>query len=401
MKKQLSLYYFLFFFATAIWSPFRNIYFATEGYSGAEIGLIGAVGSVMGILTAPLLGFVSDRARDYRTLLQWSVVLVATTINGFLFSDYFAAILVTQIVIAMLGAPLIPVVDSVAIDQSTKQGYRYGDVRVWGAVGWTVMMFMSGYIVTHWLNSNYKLTFPIYTVLVIGLFFVVRSLPPIARTSEVKHHVRAETRVLLRRKSFLAFTFVSMLSNVLVAVNEAFLPVYFQRMNFPMEFVTWNFAAAALIEIPLFIVVAKLIRRYSLMYFMIAGMFTYTLKYALMHVFNDRFPALITLQLLDGIALVLVLSASLEIVNLLAGDNVKATAQTFYGAIIGIGGLAGIIGNLAGGYLIDHAFDRIFFYLSLGAFATTVLFLLFPGRNHYKIPTHSAILDNDDLPHSS
>lgn len=382
MKFTLSMYYFLFFFAVAAYVPFRNLYFDAAGFTGAELGLIGAVGSVMGILTAPLLGLISDAAKDYRSLIKLSVILSAFVINGFLFTDYLWPILLTQVVMAIFSAPLMPIVDAVAVEQAPNYNYTYGQVRLWGAAGWTVMMVIAGYVFN---KIGYTYIFPAYTILSLGLFFIVGRFPKLNRPKHTRQHVREGAKILIKNRSFIAFVSICMLMSTLITINEAFLPIYYKKLNYPLEFVTWNFAVAALVEIPMFVLVSKLIKRYSLILFMIIGMFTYSIKYFIMG-FAPEVAWLIALQVLDGIALVCTLSAAIEVVNLIAPANVKATAQTLYGAIAGFGGIGGIVGNLVGGKMMDvYEPTVLFMVMGIIGFGITVLFLLFPNKSKYRL----------------
>jgi MFS family permease len=382
VKIKLSLYYFVFFLAAGTYFPFLSLYLKSEGFSGSEIGLIMAAGSVVGIFTNPILGMVSDASKDYRSLIKLSIVLSALCINGFLLSDYLLPVLLTQIVVAVLSAPMVPIVDAIALEQAPNHGYTYGQVRLWGAAGWTVMTFIAGLIFE---TIGFKYIFPAYSLFLMGLLVIVFTFPQLERPKLSNRNIKDGIKVLMTSRAFVWFVILSMFNVSLIAMNMTYMPIYYEQLGYPMSFVGWSFGMAALIEVPLFILVAKWIRRHGLIPFMIIGVFTYALKYFLMG-FAPPAWLFIGLQLLDGIAFVFTVSAAMEIVNLLAPVNLKATAQTLFGSIAGIAGVAGIIGSLVGGFIIDQQGPQFLFWLMGGVgFIISILFMLFPNKKTYRI----------------
>lgn len=276
----------------------------------------------------------------------------------------------------------MPIVDAIAVDQAPKYGYTYGQVRLWGAASWTLVTFSAGWV---YKQIGFDYIFPMYSILSIALLIIVFKFPNVQREKQHRSQMKQGIRALITNRRFIWFTFLGMINAVLIAINSAFLPIYYERLGYPLEFVGWNFGMAALIEIPMFILVAKLVKKHNLMLFMISGVFVFALKYFLMG-FAPPAWLLIGLQLLDGIGFVLTISAVMEIVNLLSPDNVKATAQTLFGSIAGIAGLAGIFGNLIGGFMMDHQGPQFLFWTMGGVgFALTLLFILFPNKQSFRM----------------
>src|SRR4051794_22759009 len=58
---QGASYYFGLYAASAAYLPFLTVSFARRGLSGAEIGLLAAVGPLMALLVAPTLSALADR----------------------------------------------------------------------------------------------------------------------------------------------------------------------------------------------------------------------------------------------------------------------------------------------------------------------------------------------------
>lgn len=377
MRAKLSSYYFMFFFAAGAFYPFLSLYLKSKGFSATEIGYVFAVGALVGIFVQPLVGMLSDAAHDYRNLIKLSVVLSAICVNGFLLSDHIIIAVLSQVVLVILMAPLMPVVDSIAVDQAPIHNYTYGQVRLWGAISWTIMNVVAGLIFKH---VGFDAIFPTYSILSIFTLIIVFRFPKIDRPKHVRAKVREGVKALIRNKLYLYFVFLGMLASILVAMNGAFLPIYYSKLGYPIELVGWNFAAASIVEIPLFIYIAKRVHRKNLVLLITLGALSFAIKYGLMG-FAPPAPILIGLQALDGIGFVLTISAVMEIINLLTPDNVKATGQTIYSSIGG--GVAGVVGNLVGGFVIDHQGPQILFWsMGVVGLLLVVAYALFPLHQH-------------------
>jgi MFS family permease len=382
MKAKLSSYYFMFFFAAGALFPFISLYLKSKGFSATEIGYVFACGSLIGIVAQPLIGILSDAAHDYRNLIKLSVVLSAICVNGYFISDNLILVIVIQVIMVILMAPLMPVVDSIAVDQAPAHGYTYGQVRLWGAFSWTIVNLVAGLF---FKRVGFDYIFPAYSILSIFTLIIVFRFPKIDRPKHVRSKVREGVKTLVRNKLYLYFVFLGMIASILVAMNGAFLPIYYSKLGYPIELVGWNFAAASIVEIPLFMYVAKRVHRKNLVLLITLGALAFAVKYGLMG-FAPPAPILIGLQALDGVGFVLTISAVMEIINLLTPDNVKATGQTIYSSIGG--GIAGVVGNLVGGFIYDHQGPQVLFWAMGGVgLLLVVAYALFPLHIHEEEPT--------------
>jgi predicted MFS family arabinose efflux permease len=187
---------------------------------------------------------------------------------------------------------------------------------------------------------------------------------------------------VLSKGSLGLFILISLLISSIVTINFSYLPIYFQKMNYPINLVGWNFTVAACVEIPLFWLSAKVSEKLGLFLMLLTGTLAYSLKYLFMG-FAPPVGIIIGLQTLDGVAFAFYYSAAVEIINLMAPKRAKATAQTLFGAA---SGLAGIIGNLVGGFIIENQGAQFLYWvMSAVGLLATLLFFLFSRKSAYRL----------------
>jgi hypothetical protein len=67
-----------------------------------------------------------------------------------------------------------------------------------------------------------------------------------------------QAKEVISHKRFLDFIGICLLVNLSIAINFSFLPIYFKEMGFNKAWIGTTYAIAAIIEVPMFWVSAKL-----------------------------------------------------------------------------------------------------------------------------------------------
>jgi PPP family 3-phenylpropionic acid transporter len=372
LKKKISMFYLLLYLGLGSFMPFMSLFLHERGFNGGEIGMILAAGSLTGIVAQPVFGLINDASRDYRTLLKVTSLLSAIVVFGFFFSESFAPMIFTAIVFSFLNTPAAPIVDSIAVERGHTFGFSYGQVRVWGAIGFAFITVIAGYVFS---AIGFQYIFAAYAIFAVLMFLMIFTFPRLERPERTGAFGREVIVSLFSNFRFVLFVAISLLITASVTMNFSYLPIYFQKLNYPVELVGWNFTIAAVVEIPLFWLSSKIIRRLGVFPILAIGTCAYAVKYIIMG-FAPPVGVVLGLQALDGLAFAFYFSAVVEIVNMMAPEQGKATAQTVFAAA---GGISAIIANIVGGLIIDNQGPQFLFSLMGGiGLLATLLFFLFP-----------------------
>jgi PPP family 3-phenylpropionic acid transporter len=371
LQLKLSSVYLLFYMGLGAYAPYLSLYLHDRGISGSQMGLILALGSLAGIVSQPLFGLLNDRSKDYRSILRWISLLSAVVVLALVPDQGLTALIITFVLFSFISSPASPLIDAIAVQNGTGHGFSFGEVRVWGAIGFSVITVFAGYL---YEDIGYKYIFTAYSLFALLLFLILFWLPAVPRAKMKQRIEKGVFRQLVTNWRFVSFIVISILVSVSMTMNFNYLSIFLQRLDYPVELVGWSFTVAAVVEIPLFWLSYKVIRRLGLFPLLIGSVLMYALKYIALSFAPPTYVVLL-LQAVDGIALVFYFSTAVEIVNLMAPDNGKATAQTMFAAA---GGIAGIAANAAAGWIVDHQGPQFLFGM-MGAMGitATVLFLLF------------------------
>ena len=114
--------------------PYLNPWLASRGLSIAEIAIIASVPPLVRIVAGPVIGFLADRRQAHRTYLvrlSWFRPRPGSRVGASLDILEF---LVAQMLIAVTGAALMPLAETMAVAGVRSHGVDYGRVRLWGSV---------------------------------------------------------------------------------------------------------------------------------------------------------------------------------------------------------------------------------------------------------------------------
>jgi PPP family 3-phenylpropionic acid transporter len=368
---------------SAAFLPFVNVFYAGQGLSGREIGLLAAAGPVVALFATPLLTALADRHDWQRQMLVLGLAGVAITTLLIPLAQPFVVLLAVVIGNGLMGGTAGSISDGMIAQMATRHRINYGKMRLWGSASWVAMSLVGGFF---WPRFGLWLMFPLASLLFVATMFMARLL------GEAGSHAGAKRRPF-HLPSGAARLWVVLICAVLMSLGmvmaRTFSAIYIARVSGQM-LVGLYAAVAAAIEIPIMLWTERVLRR-------VGGPFTLVLAGILL---GAAFIGLATIPrpellliaaLLEGIGYALFVTAIVQLVARWAPRGQVATYQGVLNA--GSYGLAPLLAGLVGGTLFDATGPQAVFVASAGAVALGMVVLLvtqvlgvFPGDGVVDIP---------------
>ena len=167
----------LFFFQyTAIGAYFvyLNVYLRQAGLSGTQIGVLNMSSSIIGVVSALIWGYISDRTGKPRILIAVGAVGSLITVQFIPLVHTFWAFFAIACLGAVLSSSLTTLVDGVTLAMLGSMSENYGRFRLGGSIGYILASSTSGFIYD---RTGLGLIFPVYGVLM-GCFALIALLLP-------------------------------------------------------------------------------------------------------------------------------------------------------------------------------------------------------------------------------
>ena len=136
--------YFTMFASFGMSQPFVPLLYSTV-VTPPQVGILVSVGPLLSIATGPMSATVADICDCHRTIMIGSLALGALLWLPLLAPSLgFTSLLLLALLQAMLGGKSGSILDASTVDAV---GRRYGQIRLWGAVGYGVCSLIGGTLI--------------------------------------------------------------------------------------------------------------------------------------------------------------------------------------------------------------------------------------------------------------
>ncbi|ACL69829.1 MFS transporter [Halothermothrix orenii] len=346
-----------FFYITAAALTYINVYFKKIGFTTGQIGLIQSVPAAISLLVMPLWGMASDYFNSNKRLLIYAITGTIILNLVFLTTEYYWYIFIIMVFFVIFQKPVIPLADALLLNYLGKRGNLYGRYRVWGSIGFTITVWLIGYYLE---NTNPANLFYINAVaLLVALLFILK-------VPEGKEAIRVnrlkEFTGLLKNMDlfyFLLFTFFIQLT---LFSNYTFFPLYVLDNGSRESLIGLALTVGATSEMFIFVYSDNIFRKFKIKSIFMISSIAFTLRWFLLAYFPVS-SVFIGSQLLHSLTFGLFHVTAVNYINIICGEDFKATGQNLYATMLGI---SSIVGNYLGGNIYENmGGNKLYFYWAL------------------------------------
>ncbi len=359
--------YFGYYMALGAFSPYINLYYERKGLSGVQIGVLSALMLLTASATAIAWGGIADRLHLHRRMLTINLALAMICMLLISRADSFPALIPAVIAYAFFVAPVVPLLDSSALEVARQSGSSFGTIRVGGSVGWIISVALVGFLIQ---ALNIRWLFYVY----MGSIALTAVFSLLQRDREQLLHTpwSANLRALLNDSSIILF----LASIFLVAAGSgavgSFFSLYMDGIGAGGGIIGLAWAVASVSEIPVMLYAGHLMRRIGASGLLKLSFAVYSLRWLLFSFI--RYPGwALVVQLLHGLSFAAFLTAGVTYLNERTPEGFATTSQAIFNVVCY--GLAAVAGSLTGGYLYDNGGMAVLFRVF--SFITAVGLVLF------------------------
>ncbi|PYZ93968.1 MFS transporter [Salipaludibacillus keqinensis] len=325
---NMKVFYFLAYFSFGGLFPLLSVYFQNEiELSGSQIGMITSIGPIVMLLTQPVWGLLSDYTKRPRLLLTIAVIGTGSVGFTYLLAEEYVILVAIAAGLAMFQSAIIPLSDSMAMNYVYKNGGDYGNIRMWGAVGFALAVWFMG-MLSDWLGQGI-IFYGFALVLFISAYFSL-GMPKESVTAKVD--IRGGMKELVKVPGFLLFLIVTFLVFGPIMANNFYFGLLIQFSGGSLAGVGFAFLLAAGSEVPFMRWAGQWIRKRGILVIL----FVAALASGIRWIFYSTGPTpefIYMTTIIQGFSIGLFVPAALQYVTELAPKEVKATAVAIYSAV--------------------------------------------------------------------
>lgn len=345
--RNLQAFYFLSFFSFGSLFPLLSVYLNEEAaISHTQIGLLIAMIPIVTIVIQPLWGMLSDYTRKPRKLLLVAVLMASILGLCYVFLQGFILLILGIIFIAVFQSAIVPLSDSLSLNFVQTNNKEYGNIRLWGALGFAIAVFIVGKVTDFTLDLRWIFYFFAFALLVCAL--PLRQFPK--RGQDVSVNLRDGMSVLVKNKLFLLFLISNFLMFGPVLANNYYFGTFILSLGGTLTGVGIAFLLAAGSEAPFMRWSQKVINNYGVLSVLLICSFISCSRW-FFYSFAPPVELIYITTIVQGVSVGLYIPAALLLVRQLAPKEVQATAVGIYSAVGN--GLGNAFFTFVAGILID------------------------------------------------
>ena len=386
---RLGLMMFLEFFVWGAWFVTMGSYLtATLHFSDPQSALAYATQSWGAIIAPFIIGLIADKYVNAERLLGVIHLIGAGLMYVLWRASQFDAFYPYLLLYMILYMPTLALVNAIAFRQMADPAASFGNIRVWGTIGWIVAGLAISYAFG-WDSASgmaaglLRNTFLMSAIasLLLGLYsFTLPSTPPQrgAGGSGLRETLGLDALALLRDRNFLVF----FVASILICIPLAF---YYQHANqFLTEIRVENAAGKQTLgqmsEVLFMLLVPVFLKRFGIKLTLLLGMVAWAVRYVCFAYGNAGglvFLLLVGIAL-HGVCYDFFFVSGQVFTDSKAGQRYKSSAQGLITlATYGVGMLIGfwVAGQLTSAFALTDGHDWRSIWIYPAAFAAIVAVL--------------------------
>ncbi|QTN45201.1 MFS transporter [Ectopseudomonas mendocina] len=337
---RLSGFYFFYFALLGGTAPFLALYFDHLGFSPARIGELIAIPMLMRCLAPNLWGWLGDHTGQRLLIVRLGALCTLICFAGIFLGQSYAWLALIMATHAFFWHAVLPQFEVITLAHLREQAARYSQIRLWGSIGFIVAVVGLG-LLFEWLSLDaYPAALLVIMAGIVVSSFWVPNAQPVLRPSALEPEGFLRQ---LRRPGILAFYICVGLMQLSNGPYYTFLTLHLEGVGYSRGAIGLFWALGVVAEILLFLVMARLLQRYSLRTVLLASFLITALRWLLLGNLAQYLPVLLLAQCMHAATFGAFHAGCIHFVQRSFADRQQGQAQALYVSLAGIGGALGAL----------------------------------------------------------
>jgi MFS transporter, PPP family, 3-phenylpropionic acid transporter len=364
--KRFGALSFMYFGAIGLFNPYAPLWFQSMGFSTLVIGTIASLQSVTRLGAPYAWSWAGDHGGRRVELIRLAALGCVLSALGLWGVEGAGAVALLTVLLFLANSGIVPLYEATLAQLLSTPGgmdlARYGRVRMWGSIGFIVTVTAGG----AFFDLAGIATFPMVVAAMNALLLVTALRLPTLR--DEAHGDEPAPPVLSRlREPAIAWFFASIFFTVLAHTSlYAFFSLYLVSLGYPKWAVGALWAVSVAVEIVFFWSQGRWTALMPPERWLQVVAATTLLRFVAIAAGGRWALVLVGAQLLHAVTFAAHHAACIALVHRYFPGRLRGRGQALY-TILGYG-FPGVVGGVAGGWLIEHqGFAAVFWAASAAA----------------------------------
>ena len=325
---RLSSFYLFYFALLGALVPYWSLYLREQGFAAVEIGLLMSLPQLTKLVAPNLWGWLADRSGRRLAVIRLGNLVAALVFSGVFLADGFWSMALLLTAFSFFWNAVLAQFEVVTLETLGPRAHRYSHVRLWGSVGFIVSVILVGQALDY-----FAVTLVAWVILVSLWLLWLATLVLPEQPRRPLGEERSGLWSILRQPRVLVFFVCAFLMQMSHGPYYTFFTIYLTDAGISgaVTGLLWGLGVAA--EVALFLVMHRLLRRFTLEQIISASLGLAALRWLLLAWFVDNGAALVLAQLLHAASFGSFHAASIAWVHRTFGRSHAGQGQAFYSSI--------------------------------------------------------------------
>ena len=346
--KRLSGFYFFYFALLGAIIPYWSLYLESLAFDAITIGVLMSISHVTRVFAPSLWGYLADRTGKRLRIIRLGAL--ATWLIFLLMFDQDAAWRVGLIMLlfSFFWNAVLPQFEVVTMTHLGDQRARYSLIRVWGSIGFIVIVVGFGYLFDK-IEISYLVHAMWLIMVMIWIFACCVPSPNLKRASSSDVEAAQSFKKTFCTPAVLAFFAATFLVQLSHGPYYTFFSIMMESSGFSRGEIGWIWAIGVLAEVGAFIVMHRFIEVLGCRNLMIISLMLAALRWSLVALFPTVMPVLLMSQLLHAVSFGAMHATGITLVHHFFAEQHQGKGQALFSSL-GFG-LGGSLGALISGFI--------------------------------------------------
>lgn len=366
---RLSGFYFFYFAFVGAMAPFWGLYLHSLAFSAVQIGVLMSLLQVMRIFAPNIWGHIADHTGRRVAIVQLAALVCLVAFTGVFWAKTFWPLFAVMALISFFWSASLPLVEATTLSHLGERSDRYGRIRLWGSVGFIVVVVGLGALLDH---APIAIVPWVVFCLLIGIVLTSRVIPE----AEIARHdvIHTPLREVLRRPQVVALLAAALLMAAAHGPYYTFFTIHLVESGYSKSVAGWLWALGVICEIGIFLLMPRVFRHIRPETVLLASLLLAAVRFVLIGWQADNLPVLLLAQLMHAFTFGTYHASALALVHRHFTGKNQARGQALYNSLAF--GIGGTLGSLYSGVAWDalgaamtFSVASVFALLAAGVFA--------------------------------
>jgi PPP family 3-phenylpropionic acid transporter len=334
---RLSGFYFFYFAFVGAMAPYWGLYLQSLRFDAFQIGVLMSLLQVMRIFAPNVWGHIADRTGKRIAIVQMAATVSLVSFIGVFLGTGFWWMFAVMSFISFFWSASLPLVEANTLSHLKDRTDRYGLIRLWGSVGFILVVVGLGAVLDHW---PIRVLLWVVTGLLVGIVLFARFIPQAEVAQMEAEHV--SLKGVLKRPEVMALLGAALLLAAAHGAYYTFFTIYLVDSGYSKTAAGWLWALGVICEVGVFMVMPRVLKRLRPETVLLATLLAATVRFLLIGWWVDNLPLLLFAQLLHALTFAAYHAAAISLIHRHFRGRNQARGQALYNSLaFGIGGTLG------------------------------------------------------------